>query len=422
MDVIKRYNEAKEYYQKIGVNTDEVIKKLENIKISVNCWQGDDVTGNEYKSGKLSGGIEVNGNYIGKAQNMDQLRDDLSFVLKYLPGKHKVNLHAIYGDFDQDYSRDKVDKSHFSKWLEWAKKEEVGIDFNPTLFSHDMASDNLTLSHPNKEIRDYWIEHCINSYEIAKYFAQELNQEVLNNLWIPDGLKDNPANRMMLRSNLKDSLDKIYAQCNDNPLVYNSVESKVFGIGLESCTIGSHEFYLQYAQQNNLLCLLDNGHFHPTENIADKISSLLLFNEKLALHLTRSVRWDSDHVIRLNDEIKEILDEIAKYNAYERVFIGVDFFDASINRIVAWIIGTRNVLKAALQSLLIPHDLLDEAQEKLDYTKIMMIQEEMKSYPFNDIWNYYCYKNNVEYSNDWYNEVMEYESTTLRKRDNNGKN
>jgi len=416
MDIKRRYEEAKKVYEKLGIDTDEVINKFENIKISIHCWQGDDVGGNENLDKELSGGIRVNGNYLGKPRSMDELREDLEFALSKIPGSHKVNLHAIYGDFDCDYSRDEVKPEHFSKWVQWAKKNNLGLDFNPTLFSHDMAKDNLTLSHPSKEIRDYWIRHCINSRRVANYFADELKEPVLNNIWIPDGTKDNPGSRLAYRSHLKNSLDEIFEKSPKHDLVFDSVESKVFGIGVESFTVGSHEFYLQYALKNNLLCLLDNGHYHPTESVADKISSMLLFNERLALHLTRSVRWDSDHVITLNDEIKDILSEIAKYDAFNRVFIGLDFFDASINRIAAWVIGARNVLKASLQALLKPHEMLKQCDNEMDYTKILMLLEESNTYPYMDVWNYYCEKNNVPYDDTWYEDIMQYEKNILKGR------
>lgn len=415
MDIQRRYLEAKEKFKKLGIDTDLALDKMDEIKISINCWQLDDVSGNENLEG-LGGGISATGNYIGKPNNMDELREDLAFCLDYIPGNHKLNLHAIYGEFDDDYDRQYLKPEYFKNWVEFAKEKNIGLDFNPTLFSHELSKDNLTLSHPDEKIREYWINHCISSYEIASYFAKELNQPVLNNIWIPDGLKDTPGNRMYFRKNLENSLDQIQKNINLNENVYQSVESKVFGIGLESYTVGSHEFYMQYAMKNNLICLLDSGHFNINENIADKISSMLQFNDKLALHLTRSVRWDSDHVIAYNDEIKDILCEIAKYDAYDRVFIGLDFFDASINRMVATILGSRNVLKAILYSLLINHEQLLECDKNLDYTKRFMLQEELKTYPFIDVWNYYCVQNNVSYDETWYEDIIEYENTILRRR------
>lgn len=416
MNIEERYLHAREYYKRQGIDTDSVLEKLEKIKVSIHCWQGDDVVGNEVKGDTVSAGIATSGNYLGKPNNMDQLRDDLAFALTFIPGKHKINLHAIYGDFEDGYDRNRIQPKHFKNWVEFAKKHQLGLDFNPTLFSHEMAKDNLTLSHPDANIRNFWIEHCIQSFKVANYFADELKTPVLNNIWIPDGLKDTPGNRMLYRKNLKDSLDQIFVKVEKRQDVFASLESKVFGIGLESFTVGSHEFYLQYAQENNLLCLLDNGHYHPSESVADKISSMLLFNEKIALHLTRSVRWDSDHVVLLNDEIKEIVSEIAKYDAFDRVFIGLDFFDASINRVAALVIGTRNVLKAILMGLLMPHDLLLKCDQELDYTKRLMLLEENKLYPFQDVWNYYCFKNNTVYNESWYDQVMEYEKTVLKGR------
>lgn len=404
---------VKEIYDKYNININEAIEKALSVPISIHCWQGDDVCGFEISS-NLSGGIGVTGNYLGKASSIDELMADIDEVLKYVPGKFKINLHAIYGEYPNGIKREDIKPEHFDKWIEFAKKRNLGIDFNPTLFSHEMVKDNLTLSHPNKDVRDYWIDYVKKCRKVANYIAESLNEPVLNNLWIPDGCKDIPSNRYMYRNNLRDSLDKIYQDKHE--LVYDSMESKVFGIGIESFTVGSHEFYLQYAMDNNLLCLLDNGHFHPTESIADKISSLLLYNDKIALHLTRSVRWDSDHVITLNDEIQEIMNEIAKNDAYDKMFIGLDFFDASINRIAAWVIGIRNVRKAILKSLLIPHNLIEEAGINCDFTKVLVLSEEVKTLPFYEVWKELCEKDDVIHTDGWYEQVMEYEKNVLEVR------
>lgn len=410
-----RYEEAKLKYESFGIDVENAINKARDVAVSIHCWQGDDVVGFENNQ-SLSGGIGVTGNYPGRARNIEELMQDLDFVFKFIPGKYKVNLHAIYGDFKAGSKREEIKPEDFDKWIEFANQRNIGLDFNPTLFSHEKVQNNLTLSHPNKEIRDYWINYAIKCREIANYIALKTSKPVLNNLWIPDGTKDFPSSRLEFRTNLKDSLDKIYAGLNQSDLVFDSMESKVFGVGIESFTVGSHEFYLQYAKENNLLCLLDNGHFHPTESVADKISSMLLFNEKVALHLTRSVRWDSDHVISLNDEIQDICNEIAKYDAYESVFIGLDFFDASVNRIAAWVIGTRNVKKAILKSLLIPHLQIEEAGNNLDFTKVLMLNEEVKSLPFDVIWEKFCEIENVESSSYWYDEVIKYEKDVLEAR------
>lgn len=416
MQIYKRYLNAKEVYKNIGVDVDEALDKLKNIKLSIHCWQGDDVHGFEDKDSHLTGGISVTGNYPGKARNPEELRMDLDKAFKYIPGKHKVNLHAIYLDTNENVERSDIEPKHFEKWVNWAKERGLGLDFNPTLFSHPMVKYGLTLSSPDEEVREYWIKHCIASRKIGEYFGKELNQTCLNNLWIGDGLKDNPTDRLGPRLRLKDSLDRIYSEKIDEKYLVDSVESKLFGIGLESYTVGSHEFYMNYTACNDLVYLLDNGHFHKGEKISDKISSILAFNDKIALHLTRAVHWDSDHVILLDDELREITQEIVRNDALDKVMIGLDYFDASINRIAAWVVGSRNVLKAFLLALLMPNETLKVAQDKADYTKMMVLTEEAKTYPFSDIWNYYCYKNNVPINEEWYKEIITYEKETQLKR------
>lgn len=411
----ERYKEAKNLYSRIGVNTDAAIEKLSKIKISIHCWQGDDINGFE-GSGGASGGIATTGNYPGKARTPEELMSDLDKALSLIPGKNKINLHAIYAITDEKVGRNELRPEHFAKWAEFAKERGLGIDFNPTLFSHPMAADGLTLSHPDKKVRDYWIQHCQACRKIAEYFGKELGQPCLNNIWIPDGYKDIPADRLGPRQRLKDSLDEIFSQQVDSRYVIDCVESKVFGIGLESYTVGSHEFYMNYAAKNNIYYLLDNGHYHPTETVSDKIPSMLLFADKLALHITRPVHWDSDHVVLLDDELKEIAKEIVRCDALDRVLIGLDYFDASINRISAWVVGTRNLQKALLYAMLMPHDRLKTMQNEANFTELMVMNEELKVYPFGDIWNRFCELNNVPQREDWFQTVLEYEKDVLSKR------
>lgn len=416
MDISKRFQSAKEDYEELGIDVEKALEKLSKVKISIQCWQGDDITGFEVEERSLSGGIGVTGNYPGKARNPEELRKDLEKALSLIPGKHKVNLHAIYAETNGiAVDRDEIEPRHFQNWVDWAKKMGLGLDFNPTLFSHPKAK-GATLSHPNEGIRNFWIEHCKRSRKIGEYFGKKLGQPCLTNIWIPDGFKDIPSDRLTPRKRLKDSLDKIFEEKIDEKYNIDSVESKLFGIGVESYTVGSHEFYMNYAAKNNKIYLLDTGHFHPTEVISDKISSMLLFNDKIALHVSRPVRWDSDHVITFNDELQEIAKEIVRNDALNRVIIGLDFFDASINRIAAWVLGTRNMIKALLFALLLPNDELKKLQEEEDFTKRLVLMEELKSYPFGDIWNYYCHINNVPIQDEWYGIVKKYEEEELLKR------
>lgn len=415
MTTQERYHSAKEIYAKLGVDTEEAMKKLSSIPIAMHCWQGDDVSGFE-EVGALSGGIQTTGNYPGKARTPEELMNDIEKALSLIPGTHKLNLHASYaimasGEF---VDRDQLEPKHFERWVEFAKERKLGIDFNPTYFAHPKAAD-ATLSSEKEEIRAFWIEHGKRCIKIAEYFAEELGVPCCMNIWIPDGFKDIPADRTSPRARLKDSLDQILSIPYDKSKVYIAIESKVFGIGLESYTVGSHEFYMNYAAKNDLLCLLDNGHYHPTESVADKISSMLLFSDKVALHVTRPVRWDSDHVVLFDDETKEIAKEIIR-NGSERVLLALDFFDASINRIAAWVIGMRNMQKALLNALLLPTQTLKKLQEERKLTELMMLQEELKLYPVGDVWNYYCEINQVPQKEDWFETVVEYEAEVLRKR------
>lgn len=417
MTTAQRYESAREIYRSVGVNTDEAIKILKNIRISMHCWQGDDVTGFDH-DGPLSGGIQTTGNYPGKARSPEELMADIDKVFSLVPGQHKLNLHANYAIFSDGEAadRDQLLPKHFAKWVEFAKERGIGLDFNPTFFSHDMVRDGLTLASPNKEVRDFWIRHGQACIRISEYFATELEQPCLMNIWIPDGYKDIPADRMTPRALFKDSLDQILSIDYDKSKVYVCLESKVFGIGVESYTVGSSEFTVNYAAQKGILSLMDNGHYHPTEVVSDKISSLLLFQDKIALHITRPVRWDSDHVVLLDDETKELAKEIVRNDALERVYMGLDYFDASINRIAAWTVGMRNLQKALLLALLSPYKELAALQEEGRFTELMVMQEELKLYPAGDVWNYFCRENNVPEKEDWLAEVKQYEADVLTGR------
>lgn len=412
---MNRYEFAKQKYARLGVDTEAALKKLASTRISIHCWQGDDVSGFE-GAGELSGGIAATGNYPGKAQNAEQLMADIDEMLALIPGKHKINLHAIYAITDEKVERDRLEPKHFEKWVEFAKERGLGLDINPTLFSHPLAASGLTLSHPNEKIRRFWIDHCKAMRKIGEYFGRELGITCVNNIWIPDGYKDVPADRYGPRARLKASLDEILEEKIDSKYLLDTVESKVFGIGVESYTVGSHEFYLNYASGGKALCLLDNGHYHPTELVSDKIPSMLLFFDKLALHVTRGVRWDSDHVVVFDEELKEIAKEIVRCNALERVAIGLDYFDASINRVAAWVTGVRNMQKALLFALLIPHEKLKEMQNNEKFTKLLAYNEELKIYPLADVWEEFCERNKVPAGLEWFEKIESYEKTVQLKR------
>ena len=411
---MNRYESAKEQYLALGIDTEKALEVLKTIPVSMHCWQGDDVNGFDRPDAGLSGGIQTTGNYPGRARTPEELMADLEVSYKMIPGKKRLNLHACYAIFDGEaVDRDALEPKHFAKWVEFAKKHNVGLDFNPTCFSHPKAADGLTLSHPDKEIRDFWIRHCIACRRIAAYFAKELNTHCLVNVWIPDGYKDIPADRLGPRMRLKDSLDQIFAEKMEG--VIDCVESKVFGIGVESYTVGSGEFYVSYAASHpDVYYLLDNGHFHPTEVVSDKIPALLPFFDKIPLHVSRPVRWDSDHVVIFDDELKEIAKEIVRNDATEKVLIGLDFFDASINRIAAWVVGTRNMQKALLFALLQPD--LKKAQDEGNFTDILVRQEEAKTLPYGDVWAEYCRRHNVPEGVEWLAQVREYEENVLLKR------
>ena len=411
-----RYDDAKEIYAKLGVDTDAALDKLQNINVSIHCWQGDDVIGFDSKEA-LSGGIQTTGNYPGKARTPDELMQDIDKALSFIPGKHKLNLHASYAIFEDGEFADRnaIEPKHFKRWVDFAKARGMGLDFNPTFFSHPKAAE-FTLSSPNEEIRKFWVDHGKACLRISQYFAEELGQECVMNIWIPDGYKDIPADRLSPRARFKKSLDEILSIDYDKEKVLVTLESKVFGIGLESYTVGSAEFCLNYALSNGIVPLMDSGHYHPTESIYDKISSMLLFHKNVALHISRPVRWDSDHVVLFDDEVKEICKEITRCDDISRIKIATDYFDASINRIAAWVVGLRNMMKALLFGLLQPAKKLAELQEAGRLTELMVMQEELKTYPFGDVWQEFCKRNNVIETEDWFKEVEEYERLVLSKR------
>ena len=410
---MSRFEEAKEIYASLGVDAEKALESLKDVCVSVHCWQGDDVNGFDSPDA-LSGGIQTTGNYPGKARTPEELMADIDKAFSLIPGKKKLNLHACYAIFDGEIvGRDKIEPKHFEKWVAFAKERGIGIDFNPTFFAHPMVKDNLTLSSPDEEIRAYWVRHGIACLKISEYFANETGIPCVMNIWIPDGYKDIPGDRLGPRARFKKSLDEILSVPYDKSRVYVTLESKVFGIGLESYTVGSAEFCLSYSTKAGITPLMDNGHYHPTEVVSDKISSLLLFNEKIALHVTRPVRWDSDHVVLFDDETREIAKEIVRNDALDRVFIATDYFDASINRISAWVTGVRNVQKALLFALLQPSCLKD-LQDEADMTSLMVVQEELKTAPFGDVWNEFLARQGVVA--DYLSEVKAYEKEVLLKR------
>lgn len=413
---MNRFESAKARYAQMGVDVEAAIAAVSGKAISIHCWQGDDVTGFDQPDGGASGGIQTTGNYPGRARTFAELTADFEKAASLIPGKKRINLHACYAVFGEGewVDRDAIEYKHFAPWVEWAKKNGYGIDFNPTCFSHPKA-DGLTLSHPDPEIRRFWINHCIACRRIANEIGAQLGDKVLNNVWIPDGLKEVPADRLGPRMRLKESLDEIFAE--KLPNVIDCVESKVFGIGLESYTVGSNEFYMSYAATHpGVYNLLDNGHYHPTEVVSDKIPALLCYFDCIPLHVTRGVRWDSDHVVVFDDELKEIMKEIVRNGALNKVLIGLDFFDASINRVAAWVIGTRNAQKALLWALLQPNEKLKELQDTEQYTEKLMLMEEAKTLPFGDIWAEYCNREGVPADESWFAQVKEYEAKTLAER------
>ena len=414
--ITNAYILARDRYAALGVSTEKILKKLATIPISLHCWQGDDVGGFENVAGALGNGLAVTGNYPGKARTPDELRADLDKALSLIPGKHRLNLHAFYGEFGGGkVDRDAIEPKHFANWISWAKENGLGLDFNPTCFSHPKAADGFTLSHANKGIRQFWIEHCIRSREIGAAMGKALGKTCVTNVWIPDGMKDTPADRVAPRARLAESLDAVFKKAISPKLNLDAVEPKLFGIGSESFVVGSHEFYMGYAVSRKKLMTLDAGHYHPTEGIADKISSVLQFMPEILLHVSRGVRWDSDHVVILNDDLLGIAREIAVNGYTSRVHIGLDYFDASINRVAAWTIGTRNMVRALLIALLEPPG-IKVAEASGDFTTRLALQEEAKTLPFGAVWDYYCEQQGVPLGNHWLAKVKSYEKTVLNKR------
>lgn len=418
MTTAERYAAAKEQYQKLGIDTDAVIEKLKTVPVSLHCWQGDDVIGFDH-DGPLTGGIQTTGNYPGKAKTPEELLADMEKVFALTPGQKKINVHASYAIFeDGEFAdRDKLEPKHFKKWVEFAKKHNMGLDFNPTFFSHPKA-DGLTLSSPDPEIRKFWIEHGKACVRISNYFAEETGIPCVMNIWTGDGFKDVPADRMGPRVRYKEAIEEILSEPYDFEKVKPCVESKVFGIGVEAYTVGSAEFTLSFAAAHSDKCmpLMDNGHYHPTEVVSDKIPALLAFFPELALHITRGVRWDSDHVVLFDDETKEMAKEIVRNDALDRVYMALDYFDASINRISAWATGFRSWQKALLSAMLTPNAMLKELQDTNQFSKLMTLQEAVKTLPFGDVWAYYCESCGVVGDWDFYDEIDKYEKDVLAKR------
>ncbi len=414
--LIQAYDLAKESYASLGVDTDKALAKLSQIPISLHCWQGDDVGGFEDPDASLGGGLMATGNYPGKARTAVELRSDLDKAYSLIPGNNRLNLHAMYLESEIKIPRNEILPEHFDGWVAWAKENGHGIDFNPSCFSHPLADDGFTLAHHDQGIRNFWIEHCIACREIGAYFGRELGSPAVTNIWIPDGLKDTPADRKTPRIRLLDSLDKIFAQAIDPQYNLDAVESKLFGLGSESYVVGSHEFYLGYAALRQKVLCLDAGHFHPTESISDKISSVLMYVPELLLHVSRGVRWDSDHVVTLTDDLQAIMQELVRGDFLDRVHIGLDFFDASINRVAAWIIGTRNAQKALLMALLEPFESLCKLELEGDYTRRLALLEELKGMPFGIVWDYYCLKQDVPVGIAYMDDIVAYEEQVLNRR------
>ncbi|SEM59187.1 L-rhamnose isomerase [Paenibacillus sp. OV219] len=414
--IVANYEAAKELYARHGIDVDAVLTKLAEVKISMHCWQGDDVRGFLNKDQALTGGISVTGNYPGAASTPEELRSDLEKAYSLIPGKHKLNLHAIYADTDEKVELDKIEPKHFQKWVDWAKAQGLGLDFNPTCFSHEKSKDGFTLSHPDPAIREFWIDHCKASRRIGAYFGEQLGQTCVTNVWIPDGFKDVPADRLAPRKRLKDALDQVFEEELNPAHNLDAVESKLFGLGSEAYVVGSHEFYMGYGIQNNKLVCLDAGHFHPTEVISNKLSAISLFIDGILLHVSRPMRWDSDHVVTMDDELIDIGRELVRGDLLGITHIGLDFFDASINRVAAWVIGTRNTIKALMRAMLDPIEALRQAELEGDYTTRLALTEEFKSYPFGAVWDYYCAKNGVPVREEWLAEVKSYENDVLLKR------
>ena len=412
----KLYEAAKELYASLGVDTDAAMEKVAKTPVGIQCWQGDDVTGFENPDGELSGGIQSTGNYPGKARNIDELRADFETAAKMIPGTKKLSLHAIYLDAGgKKVARNEIGPEHFTSWVQWAKENHFGLDFNPTFFSHPKAADGLTLSNPDPKIRKFWIQHGIQCLKIGEYFAKELKSPCGINFWCPDGYKDEPSDRLGPRQRMADSLDKIFAYKYDKKAVIPFLESTLFGIGVESYTVNSHEFVMGYAMKAKILALLDMGHFHLTESVADKISSFLMTFGKVAFHISRPVRWDSDHVIRQNDDLRAAAQEIVKMDP-KNFIIALDYFDASINRVAAWVLGMRNMQKELLKAMLTPWKDLTKLQNAGRFTEQLVLQEEYKNYPSEEIWAEFCARAGVVADEAWLASVGQYERDVLFKR------
>ena len=410
------YDAAKQQFADWSVDADAALAKLKTVPISLHCWQGDDVGGFEVGI-TPAGAMTVTGNYPGRARSADELRSDLENAYSLIPGKHRLNLHALYAETNgKTVDRDAVAPEHFTRWIDWAKSAGIGVDFNPSFFAHPKAADGFTLSSSNKATRDFWIEHGRRSRTIAAAFAKALGTPAVNNVWVPDGYKDTPVDRKGPRERLEQSLDAVFAEKFDKSLVLDAVEGKLFAVGLESYTVGSHEFYLGYAVRNKKLVCLDAGHYHPTEQMADKISSVFCSLDEILLHVSRGVRWDSDHVVTLNDELLQIAQELVRGDYLSRTHIGLDFFDASINRIAAWVIGTRNMQKALLTALLEPIDELKQLEQSGDHTARLALLEEIKTLPVGAVWDEFCHRENVPVGRAWLDSVRQYETSTLSKR------
>ncbi len=416
-NVQKAFELAKAQYATLGVDVDQALKQLEKLPISLHCWQADDVTGFENPDGNLTGGIQTTGNYPGKARTIEELRADIDKAMDMIPGDHRVNIHAFYGDFGGEFvDRDQIEPKHFQSWIDWAKEKNYKLDFNCTCFSHDNSADGFTLSNRDPKIRQFWIDHVIRSRKIAEEMGRQLGSKCMHNIWIPDGSKDVTVDRLLYRKNLKESLDKVFEYKTNDEYMRDCIESKLFGIGAESYTVGSHEFYMGYGVKNDVLVTLDAGHFHPTEVISDKISSLLLYLPELMLHVTRGIRWDSDHVVTLSDEILAIAQEIVRADAVEKVHVGLDYFDASINRVGAYVVGVRATQKALLQALLEPIAQLRSYEAKGQYFERLALLEEAKSLPWAAVYDYYCATKGVAVGNSYIKEVQQYEQDVTIKR------
>jgi len=411
------YASARDAFAEIGVDTEACLDRLDRIPLSIHCWQGDDVHGFEDPDAALTGGIQASGNYPGRARNAEQLRADLDVAMAQIPGAKRLNLHAIYLESARPVRRDEILPEHFRGWVQWAKQNKLGLDFNPTCFSHKLSEQGFTLSHPDAAVRRFWIDHCKASRRVSASFGEALGSASVMDIWAPDGFKDQPADKYAPRRRLMESLDAIIAEPLPKAFHRDAVEGKLFGIGAESCTIGSNEFYLAYAVSRKILLCLDAGHFHPTESIADKLSAVLPFIDEMLLHVSRPVRWDSDHVVLLDDETQAIANELVRGDVLDRVHIGLDYFDASINRLAAWVIGARNMRKALLRALLEPRKLLRQAESNWDFTTRLVLFEEQKSMPWSAVWDHYCASRDVPVGLQWLDTIKRYETSTFAKRD-----